>query len=66
MESPSALKLTFALTDRGAVGAKRTVTAWVAPAPERVKGLPETMLKGAETDAVPVTVPLRVLSTVKT
>ena len=58
--SPSAEKLTLVLASTLVVGAKRTVTVWVAPAPTRVKGLPETMLKGAETEAVPVTVPPRV------
>jgi len=64
--SPSAAKLTLVLASTLVVGAKRTVTVWVAPAPTRVKGLPETMLKGAETEAVPVTVPPRVFWTVKT
>jgi len=64
--SPSAEKLTLVLASAVVVGAKRTVTVWVAPAPTRVKGLPETMLKGAETEAVPVTVPPRVFWTVKT
>ena len=63
--SPSAVKLTFVVAVAGVVGVKRTVTVWVAPTPTRVKGLPETMLKGAEVDAVPETVPLRVLCTVK-
>ena len=58
--SPSAAKLTLVLATAVLVGAKRTVTVWVALAPTRVKGLPETMLKGAETEAVPVTVPPRV------
>src|SRR6266850_511950 len=59
--SPSAVRLTFVLAVAAVVGANRTVTAWVAPSPTRVNGLPDTMLKGAGTDAVPVTVPLRVL-----
>src|SRR5262245_17414625 len=58
--SPSAVKLAFVLTASDAVGVKRTVTAWVAPIPTRVNGLPDTMLKGAETDAFPETVPSRV------
>jgi hypothetical protein len=66
MVSPSAVKVTFALTVADAVGVKRTVTVWVAPEPPRVNGLPDTMLKGAEVDALPVTVPPRVFWTVKT
>jgi hypothetical protein len=58
--SPSAVKLTLVLAAAALVGVKRTVTVWVAPVPVRVKGLPETMLNGAATEAVPVTVPLRV------
>src|SRR6266851_3686678 len=64
--SPSAVKLTFVLTVADAVGVKRTVTAWVAPEPPRVNGLPDTMLKGAEADTLPETVPPRVFCTVKT
>ena len=63
--SPFAVKLTLALAAVVFVGAKRTVTVWVAPAPTRVNGLPETMLNGAATDAVPVTVPVRAFWTVK-
>jgi len=63
--SPSAVKLTFVLDSTALIGAKRTVTVAVAPVPTRVKGLPETMLKGAGTEAVPVMVPERVLWTVK-
>jgi hypothetical protein len=58
--SPSAVKLTLVLAAAVLVGVKRTVTVWVAPVPVRVKGLPETMLNGAATEAVPVTVPVRV------
>jgi hypothetical protein len=65
MLSPFAVRLTFALTVADVVGLKRTVTAWVAPTPTRLNGLPETMLKGAETDAAPETVPPLVLDTVK-
>jgi hypothetical protein len=65
MESPSAVKLTFVLAVVVLVGVNRTVTAAVAPEPTRVNGLPETMLKGAPTDAVPVTVPVRVFATVR-
>src|SRR2546422_28358 len=64
--SPSAVKLRFVLTVADAVGVKRTVTAWVAPEPPRVNGLPDTMLKGAEADTLPETVPPRVFCTVKT
>src|SRR6267142_5133187 len=64
-ESPSAVKLTLVLAVVVLVGVNRTVTVAVAPVPMRVKGLPETMLKGADTEAVPVTVPVRVLWTVK-
>jgi len=63
--SPSAVKLTLVLATAVLVGAKRTVTVAVEPEPTRVKGLPETMLNGAATEAVPVTVPVRVLVTVK-
>jgi len=63
--SPSAVKLTLVLATAVLVGVKRTVTVAVAPEPTRVKGLPETMLNGAATEAVPVTVPVRVLVTVK-
>jgi len=64
-ESPSAVKLTLVLAVVVPVGVNCTVTVAVAPVPMRVKGLPETMLKGADTEAVPVTVPVRVLWTVK-
>jgi hypothetical protein len=46
------------------VGVKRTVTVAVAPAVARLNGLPEAMVNGAATDAVPVT-PARLLWTVK-
>jgi hypothetical protein len=62
--SPSAVKLTLVLAAAVMVGVNRTVTVAVAPDPTSVNGLPETMLKGADTDAVPVMVPLRVLCTV--
>ena len=58
-------KLMLALTVADTVGLKRTVTAWVAPNPTRVNGLPETTLKGAEIDALPETVPPPVFDTVK-
>ena len=63
--SPSAVKLTLVLATAMLIGVKRTVTVAVAPVPTRVKGLPETIEKGAGTDAVPVMVPERVLWTVK-
>ena len=69
MISPSAAKLTFAEAVADVVGVKRTVTAWVAPttsATASANGLPETMLKGAEVDTVPDTVPPPVFDTVKT
>jgi len=59
--SPSAVKLTLVLEATALVGANRTATVAVAPDPTSVNGLPETMLKGALTEAVPVMVPLRVL-----
>jgi len=62
--SPSAVKLTLVLAAAVLVGVNFTVTVAVAPAPTSVNGLPDTMLKGAETDAVPVVVPPRVLCTV--
>ena len=65
MAPPFAVKLTFALTVAGTVGLKRTVTTWVAPAPTRLNGLPETTLNGAEAAAVPETVPPPVFCTVK-
>jgi hypothetical protein len=63
---PFAVKLTVALAVAVVVGVKRTVTVWVAPTPPRVKGLPDTMLNGAEVDAAPETVPPPVFETVKT
>jgi hypothetical protein len=63
--SPSAVELTFVVAVAAAVGVKRTVTIWVAPSPTRLNGLPEKMLKGAEADAVPETVPPTVFCTVK-
>jgi hypothetical protein len=63
--SPFAVKLTVALAVVDVVGVKRTRTACVAPAPLSVKGLPDTMLKGAATAAAPVTVPPPEFDTVK-
>jgi hypothetical protein len=62
--SPFAVKLTLALASVVFVGVKRTVTVAAAPTVASEKGLPETMVKGAGTEAVPVT-PARVLVTVK-
>jgi len=59
--SPSAVRLTLVLASAVVVGVNRTVTVAVAPVPTKVKGLPDAMLKGAGTEAVPVIVPLRVL-----
>jgi hypothetical protein len=63
--SPLELKVTFAVAVAVVVGVKRTVTVWVVFIPTMVNGLPDTMLKGAETDAVPDTVPPAVFCTVK-
>ena len=63
--SPFAVKLTLVFAAAVLVGVNLTVTVAVAPVPTKVKGLPETMLKGAGTEAVPVTVPVRVLWMVK-
>jgi len=63
--SPSAVTVRFVLEVAALVGAKRTVTDCVAPAPVRVNEPPDTTLKGALTDAVPVTVPPRVFWIVK-
>ena len=63
--SPLETKVTFPVAVAVVVGVKRTVTVWVVFSPTTVKGLPDTMLKGAETDAVPDTVPPTVFCTVK-
>jgi hypothetical protein len=44
--SPFAVKTTAVLVATVLVGVKRTVTVAVAPVPPRVKGLPDSMLKG--------------------
>jgi hypothetical protein len=62
--SPFPVNVTLVLATAVLVGVNRTVTAAVAPVPS-VKGLPESMLKGAGTEAVPVMVPVPVLRTVK-
>src|SRR5207249_9066834 len=58
--SPSAVMLRFVLATPLEVGVNLTVTVAVAPLPARVKGLPETILKGAGTEAAPLIVPGRV------
>jgi len=63
--SPSAAKVTFAVAVAVDVGLKRTVTVLVAFSPVTLNGLPETILKGAGTDAVPDTVPPAVFCTVR-
>jgi len=63
--SPLEVKVIFAVAVAVVVGVKRTVTVWVVFSPTTVKGLPDTMLKGAGTDAVPDTVPPIVFCTVK-
>src|SRR5439155_332778 len=57
---PSAVMLRFVLATPLEVGVNLTVTVAVAPLPARVKGLPETILKGAGTEAAPLIVPGRV------
>ena len=63
--SPFAVKLTFVLAAAALVGVNLTVTAAVAPVPRSVKGLPESMLKGAGTEAVTVMVSVLVFRTMK-
>src|SRR5206468_4293965 len=63
--STPAAKFTFAVAVAVEVGLKRTVTVWVAFSPTKLNGLPETILKGAGTDAVPDTVPPTVFCTVR-
>ena len=60
---PFAVTLTFPLTVADMVGPKATVTAWIAPTSTRLNAPPETTLKGAETEAVPETVPPPVFCT---
>jgi len=64
--APFAVTLRFVVTVVVVLGVKRAVTAWVAPTPLRVKGLPDTMLKGAATAALPETVPPPAFETVRT
>ena len=63
--SPLEVKVTFAVAVAVVVGVKRTVTVWVVFIPTTVNGLPDTMLNGAGTDAVPDTVPPTAFCTVK-
>jgi hypothetical protein len=63
MVPPFAVKLIVALTVVVVVGVKRTFTACVAPAPNE-NGLPETIVNGKGTDALPDTVPPAMLDTV--
>jgi len=63
--SPFAVKLTIVLTAAVFVGVNRTVTVAVALVPRSAKGLPESTLKGAGTEAVPVMVWAPALRTVK-
>src|SRR3989442_15219044 len=63
MVPPLAAKATFAVAVADVVGVKRTVTPRLAPTPTRVNSLPDTMLKGAEVDTVPETVPPPVFDT---
>ena len=62
--SPSAVKLTFTLDVVVVVGVKRTVTAWEAPTPFSVNGVPDTTVNGAEVVTTPATRPPRVFCTV--
>jgi hypothetical protein len=63
--SPEALKLRSPLAVADVVGAKPTVTVWVALVPLSVNDPPDTILKGGDVDTVPVTVPPRGLDIVK-
>ena len=54
IESPSAVKLTFTLASVVFVGVKRTTT-FATPPLFRAKGLPDRIVNGAGTDAVPLT-----------
>ena len=66
MVSPSVAKAILVIASAGVVGVKRTLTAWDAPSPTSLNGLPETTLKGAEVDTVPETNPAPVFDTVNT
>src|SRR5437870_1314877 len=61
---PLDVKLTFPVKLPVAVGAKRTTTAWLVPAP-RLKGAPETTENGADVEARPVSGPPPACWTVK-
>jgi hypothetical protein len=62
--SPPPWKLRFVVVTPGLVGLNCTAIVAVAPNPARLKGLPDTTLNGAPTEAAPVTVPPRVFVTV--
>jgi len=63
--SPPAVNERFVLDTAAVAGAKRTVMVAVAPDPPRLNGLPDTMLNGGLTDALPETGELRAFDTVK-
>jgi len=61
---PPAERVRVVLTVVVVTGVNRTFMAWLAPTPPSVNGLPDTILKGAPTDAAPETVPPPVFDTV--
>src|SRR5438552_2963397 len=61
---PFAVKLIVALSVVVVAGVNRTVTGCVAPAPVIENGLPETIVNGNGTDALPDTVPPATFDTV--
>jgi len=63
MVPPFAVKLIVELTVFVVVGVNRTFTCWVAPAPIE-NGLPEKIVNGNGTDALPETVPPAMFDTV--
>jgi len=64
MVPPFAVKLIVALTVVVVAGVNRTFTGCVAPAPVIENGLPETIVNGNGTDALPDTVPPATFDTV--
>jgi hypothetical protein len=62
--SPSAVKFRFVVVTPAVMGANRTTTVPVVPSPARLKGLPDTILNGADTETAPETVPPREFVTV--
>jgi len=64
MVPPFAVKLRVALTVVVVVGVKRTFTGCVVPVPVIENGLPDTIVNGRGTDALPETVPPEVFDTV--